>query len=325
MPAIFCLPVPLAFAIAKGVGRVFPTELLIKDCLGNQMTALAASVWLAAGFALVLLLYQIRLAHRGIGRSHNGNLGRARRSLDEGHASIESPADDTPGFDRQKFLHTFEGRGRTIFLMILGLLAFASSELCRTVCRWPLNPQCMPEVVGPGDRVCNYFPVAIDAVDGRWFGEITGHVANAQQLGLPDNALSVSTKDDVWAESMPDEAIMASLVSGQIVLPQAESYGRAELQLAFDAVIQYPQRVDRKIFQNAKVEFTHRQTLRTGTAYAGLIYAILLYGGQIVGVFIIFITATRLSEPTGQQPAKYNATIVTKLESRCDSTGDAPS
>jgi hypothetical protein len=56
-------------------------------------------------------------------------------------------------------------------IVLLGVVFTGSSEVIRSMNHWPLNPDCIPSVVGAGDNVRIYMPESVDTVSAFWRGE----------------------------------------------------------------------------------------------------------------------------------------------------------
>ena len=56
-------------------------------------------------------------------------------------------------------------------IVLLGVALIGSSAVIRSMNHWPLNPDCVPSVVGAGDNVRIYMRESVDTVSAFWRGE----------------------------------------------------------------------------------------------------------------------------------------------------------
>ena len=264
--------------------------------------------WAVFVLAAFLFLYQLRLAHPGVAQRAVLNQKRSHPNEKEVIVAVESPGSESAVPARAGTLHDRMGRWLLAF-MGCGVALLPAAELVRLSHGWPLNPQCTPKVAGPGDSIIAYTGEVIDSMDGLWNGQVTARIVNAQEAGLPQQQLPASTKQRSWGNEL---SYHPSCLWVRLEMPDDPSFANKSVEVQIDGQIVFPKRAE-GFFINTRQNISHRMTLKTTTAHAGQVYSLAWYGGNIVGLLLMFSATLMLLLFSGKGKSGATKSVLVPL------------
>ena len=177
------------------------------------------------------------------------------------------------------------GASRSHIVALIGLLLaglfFVSGELVRHVLGWPINPECRPGVLGPGDE-SRFFFESHKSVDRKWYGQVTVEVANASELGLADTRVSATTKQDSWGhiiyvKSDSEDAFFRPWVD--VHIPESAKLAGKKIELNVKLLMTAPV-LHGDHYENEQSTLTTKVSIQLADRPgAGKLYAYILFGG----------------------------------------------
>lgn len=247
--------------------------------------------WIAVGICALGALGHIWMAKRNFNRDLEANRQEAREAIQKNDLRLEKP-----GHLEQPLLATIPrrfGMGERIvfFLLFLGIGSFASAEIARLVSDWPLNHDCEPVVVGPGDDLTIYLSDEVSSLKGLWNGQAAVEVLNARELGLKSNRLPASSKNDNWGNYIWGKRVETknSRLWTRIVIPKEEDLAGRKMNLNIILDVKYPA-AEGSGFLNEEQTFEHAAELHLSSPHAGLVYRFLWWGGGVMGGLLVLLS-----------------------------------
>ncbi len=277
-----------------------PLILYAADVLTGASTA-----FLTAGLGAAVVFAQWLIDRSNLNRDLESNHHLALMQVEKGELwvpqerqTVSEVDDDVTGSGWTS------GHSTAYVMMLLGLLAFLSPELVRTVLGWRPNPEWVPAVVGPGDDPYVYFPDKITSVKGYWRGLPDVKVANWKELGLPHPQLQASSKADNWGQSIQIGSKESKTSTNTLWLrvripPDAKLEGKT-LELDLNLKADFPElamgdRFDQRSFQARPLH----KSLALSSAGAGGQYRSWWWGGFLGGAFLLVVPSIALVRLAG--------------------------
>ena len=233
---------------------------------------------------------------------------------------VDSAREGKPGAAAKR-----RGEGTPYVLAVLvGLLAAGlagSAEIVLQINRWPRNPDCEPDVVGPGDRVRIHFPDQVLSLNGFWTGTVTAKILNAEALGLEQDELPAFTRQSSWHEAIQDKRNQREQLSSiwaEVVVPPEPDLAWQTLQMRFIVEVRYPT-ADRLppqpslfyfFYDEADQSVTHMELLHLACPMAGRWYGILAVGGMWLGTCLFVLQTLWLIKLARELKDKGNSTTI---------------
>ena len=240
--------------------------------------------------------------HRNPNRNREANHCRAMQEVAAGRIRVLRPGTPlTPG--RERPAARWYGRLALVLAVAAGL-ALAFPELMRQQSAWPLNADCYPPVVGPGDTTCVYLPNWISSLQGRWAGasRVTAQVASAPRTG--EFALESSTRQGDWGavQARPGQRAVADRLWVRVKLPPNEKYAGKILACKIVLTVRYPLADTVDI---ATEQFQQEATLELAAPLAGRTYQTWWWGGFAGGA--VLLTGSILVRLTAAAALRWTA------------------
>jgi hypothetical protein len=244
------------------------------------------AMWGAVGVGCAIILIQLIIALWNPNRSPQANRGRAKQLLRSGDMELlrgETPEKMSPRLPCWGF-----GPVQCLALagMALANLLFVAAELVRGACGWPMNPEWIPGVIGPGDESRLYFAEGFRSLRGMWSGEPSACLLNAHELGLDGAALPAQTKRGSWDGTIrfkPEEGSQARTPWVQVRVPDSPRLTGKQLQVRADLVAVFPV-IHGNHYENEERAFTRTTSVQLADRPgAGQLYAYVWYGGGFAG------------------------------------------
>jgi hypothetical protein len=176
--------------------------------------------------------------------------------------------------------------GLALVGMAFANLLFVAAELVRAACGWPMNPEWIPGVIGPGDESRLYFAERFYSVKGYWSGEPSATALNARELGLGEAALPADTKRDSWPRTIyvdNGEGSKAETPWVEVRIPDSPALGGKQLQVRADLTAVFPV-LHGDHYEEEQRDFARTTTVRLAARPgAGRLYAHVWHGGGFAG------------------------------------------
>jgi hypothetical protein len=222
--------------------------------------SLSLVTWIAVGLCALAALGHFRLARSNPNRDLEANRQEARKAVEAKTLLLETPGQpgSPPPQARPKTFGV--GHWLAFLLLSLGIVALAAPEALRLACGWPLNRDCYPMVVGPGDAPYIYFPDEVTSLKGLWNGEATAEVLNARELGLTDARLPADGQHDHWGSIMFGKRVRAKTARlwASVAIPETEELVHKNMKIRINLNIKYPAESGAFGFREERQVFAHR-------------------------------------------------------------------
>ncbi len=278
-------------------------------CVGLPLILYAADVltasataFLTAGLGAGVVFIQWLIDRANPNRDLEGNHHLALMRVEKGELWVPQERQTVSEVDEDVTGSGWTSGHSTAYLMMfLGLLAFLSPELVRTVMGWRANPDWVPLVAGPGDEPYVYFPDKIISVKGWWRGLPDVKVANWQELGLKGPQLPASSQADNWPRDKINISSKESKTSTNTVWvrirvpPDAKLEGKT-LDLNLAMLVDYPEMAGADHFNNRErfpIRPMHKSLVLSGSG-AGAQYRSWWWGGFLGGAFLLVVPGIAL-------------------------------
>jgi hypothetical protein len=278
-----------------------PLILYAADVLASSTTA-----YLTAGLGAAVVFAQWLIDRANLNRDLESNHHLALMQVEKGELWVPQER-QTVSEVEEDVTGSGWGSGHTTayVMMLLGLLAFLSPELVRTVLGWRANPEWVPVVAGPGDEPYVYFPETITSVKGYWRGTPNVRVANWQEVGLAGPQLQATTKTDSWAQQITVGSKESKTSTNTLWLrlrlpPDAKLQGQT-LELDLSMTVDYPELVGGDKFNDHRgmqIRPMHQKLALSSTG-AGSQYRSWWWGGFLGGAFLLVVPSIALVRLSG--------------------------
>jgi hypothetical protein len=87
-------------------------------------------------------------------------------------------------------------------LLLASVAIIAAPELLRSVRGWPLNSECYPPVLGPGDSTRIYMPGSISSLKGYWRAKASAVIREAGNSASKEYTLAAKTNENTWGSTI---------------------------------------------------------------------------------------------------------------------------
>jgi len=256
----------------------------------TDVLAWYTAAWAAAGPAAIALLIHLRAATLKPNANPEANRERAAR---DGDVKVVEQGGGMPsivpgvGPLGQK-------RKLALGLFAAAMVALPSAELMRLGRGWPLNPEWVPGVIGPGDKATIHFPQQITTVGGYW---------SASGSARADAAtFRVTSKADSWGGRIRTKSSSSSKTPwAQVHFADASG---TTLPLQVDLDVRYPGMTGSRSFSNRSQKLTLRSEVKLAPAGAGELYRNLVWGGLgggALAVIVLGIMLVGMKDDLGQR------------------------
>ncbi len=203
----------------------------------------------AAGIAIAMLVAFIWIEIRfGFARRQTGLLEPAKANR-----AISSP------------LH--RSRWPIYAMLVVSTVFLISHPVSRWTLRAPLNDNCDPFVIAPGDTVRIYMDNSLSSLDGYWTAEARLTVNNAFDYDPPlEFAISTQPHQETDFVRVPDEArSQRPRVYADVTLPDDSALAGASIDLAIDMQVVYIKTVGRHQFRFETETLSQERAIQVAT------------------------------------------------------------
>ncbi len=211
------------------------------------------------------------------------------------------------------------GRGITgvhalcYLLLLTGVLAFLVPEAVRLHGGMIGNPGWYPEVVGPGEEACVYFPGTINSIKWMWHGAVQATVENAPEVGeaaqpagpakqlrpAPPVHLAARAKADNWGGTIKidssTERNTRTRLWAYVRLPDDPSLAGKALRLRIDMDVVYPVSADFLGWEEKTEHRTETATLNVSAGRAAATYVQAWWFGFLAGILLMLLSGALLA------------------------------
>jgi hypothetical protein len=243
---------------------------LLGTVTGGPSPALCAQMALAAFATLALIHFATALANPN--RNRDANLALAQKEVEAGRLEVlaEGSSDHQGRVPRNLTV----GHCAAL-LLLLGPLAF----LHPATALWevpdpPTNPDLIPTIITPGERVSYTFPnVKAQGVTGRiWNGQPTVRVLNHKALGIPETLVAEGSNQS-WGNKLvvPKGSRDRPLeVTIAFTVPKKEALAGKRLNLSITMTVKYPEIAMHATPWDSSFRFVNRSTTLRETLVVNL-------------------------------------------------------
>jgi hypothetical protein len=273
----------------------------------NQVLEASILLPATAGFFALLTLVQLLVSWHNPNRNLPANLTRSGQAVGRGALKLESTTSESAiklpsNWARSKWLWLIAP------MFLVGLGGMVCAEVVRLINGWPLNSQCHPQVVGPGDWTEFYFPHEIQSILGSWTGIGSVIVENQHELGKQFK-MDIQSRQQgsfggtvKWIEKTTRSArIWAKVTLGDVPEPLGKVV-RAKLKV----LATFPVLVGPGVYQMQTGQFQRDVEIELAPAKAGALYGRLVGGGTTAGALLFLIGSAWLAILAGRLARKGN-------------------
>lgn len=291
----------LLFVTFASSGSAFSADLgkLLPDLLVFRTVALIAAA-LAGIFTLAHLVIDAINPNSNL----DANLELAHKRVRARKLWVVS--EDTRQPPERQIGRGIAGMHALCYLLLLtGVLAFLVPEAVRLHGGMISNPGWYPEVVGPGEEACVYFPNTINCIKWMWRGAVQATVENAAEVGVaaqaagpakqprpaPPVQLAARAKADNWSGTIKidssTERNTRTRLWAYVRLPDDPSLAGKTLRLRIDMDMVYPVSADFHGWEEKTEHRTHTATLTVSAGRAAETYVRAWWFGFLAGISLI--------------------------------------
>ncbi len=188
--------------------------------------------------------------------------------------------------------------GTMALLMAFTAVALAASpELLRIVRGWPLNADCYPPVVGPGDDTRIYMNQKINSVKGYWRGKPEVAIYEAGTPTHRINALAESNQND-WGSTISaksSEKNTSSTPWVRVTLPEEPTLAGKTVSCDIALDVRFPEMAGSSSFETHSQKLARSVTMQLAPAGAGDSYNSWWWEATALGVGSLLLSAILLA------------------------------
>lgn len=277
------------FAIAIGIVAI--VALIMSDSSSLQLPWITG---ITAGLAALVILTSIWAIFHNPNRNKQANLGAAQGPIIKEELLLVQAGDASQGEATPPGVVS-AGHHLALVLLFIGLGLIVLGEGTRLARGWPLNKQCFPQVVGPGDTPCVYLPDELSCVQGMWNGSGTATVVRPAEFGLKVPKLLASTKNSTWGNRISGKDVSNSTrqLYMYVQIPESGALSGRTLPLLINMHANYPH-AERGGFVNADQNFSRTADIQLATPHAGASYRDMVIWAGLGGVGLILLMLLHL-------------------------------
>jgi hypothetical protein len=185
-------------------------------------------------------------------------------------------------------------------IVAMGLLAgmillSVCPELIRGINRWPLNAECYPPVVGPGDTTRVYLADSISSIKGYWRG--VPQVACKPVDGGQPVKIQATTNQNDWGsqiEAKSDEERNSSHPWVELQFPNDSDLTGKKVTCHIDLDVEYPEMHGASNFVVQQATFGRDVDIEMGPSAAGSSYNSIWWSSTVISLLGVFVAAVGL-------------------------------
>ena len=257
------------------------------------------AIWAAIAGCGLVALGHLAIDLRGPNRDTAANLSEAASRVAAGKLR-HTPGALVAGIQADQHVRPAMPIGQKLALLVaLATIALATApELLRVTRGWPLNHDCYPPVVGPGDSARVYMDERIHSVKGYWRGrpEVTIQDTLAGPTADKVRILAVANQND-WGsviEVKGSEKSSASRPWVSFTLPDDHALAGKTLTCDIAMDVEYPEVRGDSSFMTEEISLGRSITVRAAPAGAGVLYATWWWQGTVAGMGLLLFASVAL-------------------------------
>jgi hypothetical protein len=247
------------------------------------------AVWLAVGACAIAVVAHLAIDLANPNRSPESNLQTAAGRVTSGRLRY-TPGKVDPG--AQLALWPGRSMAHRLALVVLAasLVLVAEPEALRATRSWPLNAECYPPVVGPGDQTRIYMDGKITSVKGYWRGrpDVTVKEPGPTAHKLPVEA---RTNQNDWGSTISvksSEKNNSSTPWVAVSLPADSSLAGKAVDCNINLQVTYPEMEGSTNYATQSSKMTRSLTLQLAPVVgAGGSYDGWWWSGTVLGMGLI--------------------------------------
>jgi hypothetical protein len=290
---------------------VFATIVILRISYAIRTdTAIWAAVAACAVVALLHLIVDLPDPNRNV----DGNKMLAEQRVSAG-AVRHTAGQFTPGSTELSRIPRTMGHRLVLLLLLLAVALAAEPEAIRLARGWPLNTECYPPVVGPGDRARIYMTEKIDSVKGYWRGR-PRVVVHEQGAGRKLQATAETNQKD-WGSSISvksSEKHNKSTPWVNVSMPDEASLAGKPVTCDIDLNISYPEMQGSSSFHELRSRMQRSVNLQLAPRGAGASYDEWWWTGTVLAMGIALVCGACLWRAARGLQKRANATRTFALD-----------
>jgi hypothetical protein len=240
-----------------------------------------------AAVALAVILNEIRNPNKNL--SSNVQLANSRVAI--GQVRMDRPG--RSGSPVDEFVRPRRSIGlKILFLLLIATIPLAASpELFRLSYSWPLNEECYPPVVGPGDETRIYMNQTISSINGYWRGKpkVTIHIDGDLNT---IHALAYSSTN-YWGSSISAKSSDIKDIANPDVLitvPNEASLAGKTARVDINLDVEHPITVASLTFETQTTQMYRTVPLRVASiSNAGKSYDMWWWAGTLLAITLTLL------------------------------------
>ncbi len=203
----------------------------------------ATSLYLLAMLSLPLVLINLFIAIGNPNSNLRANRKVAERLLASGmmqRGAEADPAEEPAPVEDRVGVGPWLASGS----LLAALLFLPTAAWIEAANGWPSNPEWHPVVFGPGDTSWVWLKHQVRSVKGYWRGRAFSTVLNDQELGLADNQIPTTTRDNDWGNTISvksSERDNSATIWVRLHLPDRPELAGKKVKVHIKLVGEYPQ------------------------------------------------------------------------------------
>jgi hypothetical protein len=245
------------------------------------------AVWTALIACAVVAALHLLIDLPDPNRNPDGNRQMAEQRVASG-ALRHTPGQFLPGSTQLARTPRSMGHWLALVLLLVAVALASQPEAMRRARGWPLNVECYPPVVGPGDETRIYMTQKIDSVKGYWRGNPTAVVSTAGG-GKPLNANAETNQND-WGSSISvksSEKHSTSTPWVRVTMPNEASLAGKTAACDIDLKIAYPEMEGSSSFHELNTKMHRSINIQMAPPEAGASYNGWWWTGTVLAMGII--------------------------------------
>jgi hypothetical protein len=185
----------------------------------------------------------------------------------------------------------------TLAMLAIAVVMAAAPEVVRLARHWPLNSDCYPPVVGPGDQSRIYMTDKIDSIKGYWRGHpsVSLHEDGATASTAKAIPLQATTNQNDWGREISaksSEKHSSSTPWVAVTMPDDPALGGKTMACDVVLGVEYPEVTGSSSFQTVASKMNRNLTLQlASTPGAGGSYNDWWWEGTVGGMAVLLVCA----------------------------------
>jgi hypothetical protein len=249
------------------------------------------AIWAAAAAAAVAVTALWRIDTGNPNRNPEANRELAAGRVASG-AVAHKPGKVVPGAQELVRPALSMGHRLTLVLLFAAVVMAAAPELVRVARHWPLNADCYPPVVGPGDQPRIYMDGKITSIKGYWRGrpQVAMHEAGSAGRTFP---VTATTNQNDWGSTISaksSEKNSSATPWVNVLVPEDASLAGKTATCDIQMNVEYPALAGSSNFQRTTSKMHKSVTMQLAPAAgAGSNYNEWWWEGTVGGMALILL------------------------------------